>query len=72
MAAPRRDQKLPNYKFFMEKEKPVFVIPVLYHGRMVGHGNYMAGRRADNQEMITDKIGRPIPYKQIDLPNWQN
>ena len=39
------------------------VKPVLFAGKHVGYGNYMAG--VVNGEMVVDKSGKPIPYKQI-------
>jgi len=72
MAAPRRVTNHPNHKFMMVGEKQVNVEPVLYIGRSLGHGNYMAGRRSDNQELLADTNGKPYPYNQITLPNWEN
>lgn len=39
------------------------VYPCFYHGSQVGHSNYMAGIL--NGNIITDKSGKPIPYKEI-------
>lgn len=72
MAAPRRNQKLPNHKFMMDGEKRIDIVPIFYYGRNQGHGNYMAGQRSDNKELLMDKDGKPYPYGQITLPNWKN
>ena len=72
MAAPRRDRKDPNHKFMMMGEKQINIEPVFYYGCHQGHGNYMAGRRSDNKELLADNTGRPYSYNQIMLPNWQN
>lgn len=40
------------------------IVPVLYAGKMVGHGNYMAGQTREG-ELIKDASGRPIPYKML-------
>lgn len=72
MAAPIRNKKLPNHKFMMEGEKVILIDPVFYWGRAVGHGNYMAGQREDNKELLADRAGKPYPYSQITLPNWEN
>jgi len=37
--------------------------PVLFAGKHMGYGTYMAG--AVNGEMVVDSKGKPIPYKQI-------
>lgn len=51
--------KISNYKTLNGKT----VRPVLYAGRSIGHGHYMAGMVDD--VLVTDKNGIPIPYKQI-------
>jgi hypothetical protein len=40
------------------------VRPVLYLGRAIGHGKYMAGEIEG--KFVTDSAGRPIPYREID------
>lgn len=73
MAAPRRNRKLPNHKFIKDfNGKEIFIEPVFYWGRNLGHGNYMAGVRSDNKELFADDAGKPYPYNQINLPNWEN
>jgi len=42
----------------------VEIFPVLYAGKMVGHGNYMAGQTKEGQ-LVKDATGKPIPYKMI-------
>lgn len=39
------------------------VRPVLYAGKSIGHGTYMAG--SVDGEMVMGRDGRPIPYKRI-------
>jgi len=72
MAAPRRDQKLPNYKYMLVKGKRVDIIPIFYWGKNQGHGNYMAGRRSDNRKLLCDYQNVPYTYSQITLSNWVN
>lgn len=72
MAAPIRNRAKPNHKFIMEGEKRVDIIPVFYWGKYYSHGNYMAGCRSDNQELLRGNDGKPYPYNQINLPNWEN
>tara|TARA_R110000868_G_scaffold387886_5_gene656612 strand:+ start:156 stop:359 length:204 start_codon:yes stop_codon:yes gene_type:complete len=43
--------------------KGVPVVPVMYVGRQIGHGNYMAGTL--NGVLVTDTTGRPVSYKTI-------
>lgn len=38
--------------------------PIWYHGSRSGHGNYMAGYY-DNNIIVEDKDGRPIPFRQV-------
>ena len=35
-----------------------------HHGSREGHGNYMSGYY-DNNIIVEDIVGRPIPFKQI-------
>jgi len=51
-----------NECYRIHRGKPV--MPVMYLGKMIGHGNYMAGTIDD--KLVTDKTGRPIPYKFIE------
>lgn len=72
MAAPIRNRAKPNHKFFVENGKQIMVEPVFYWGRSMGHGNYMAGRPSDSFNLLADSNGKPYPYDQINLPNWEN
>jgi len=38
--------------------------PVMYMGRRIGHGNYIAGQD-DGGNMITDADGKPVPFADI-------
>ncbi len=40
------------------------VKPVLYVGRSVGHGNYIAAQMEDGA-LVMDRNNKPIPYKNI-------
>lgn len=44
-----------------EDGKPI--VAVLYAGRQIGHGKYMAGQVDGN--LIVDSAGRPIPYRSL-------
>ena len=55
------------------------VIPVLYDGKAIGHGKYMAGSvRTDDgktqanrvTETIKDENGRPIPLRSIQYDKY--
>ena len=48
---------------FINGEKKL-ILPIWYHGSREGHGNYMSGYY-DNNIIVEDKAGRPIPFKQI-------
>ena len=39
------------------------VVPVLYAGRSLGHGQYIAG--TIDGVLVCNSLGIPIPYKQI-------
>lgn len=57
--AARRGMSNDNYK----RINGEVCKPVLFAGKHVGYGNYMAG--VVNGELVVDKNGKPIPYKQI-------
>jgi len=57
--AAGRGKSNDNYK----RIKGEICKPVLFAGKHMGYGTYMAG--AVNGEMVVDKAGKPIPYKQI-------
>ena len=40
------------------------IFPCWYHGSREGHGNYMTGFY-DNNITVMDKVGKPMPFKQI-------
>lgn len=51
--------KTNNYKVI----KGQVVKPVLYAGRSIGHGQYMAG--TINDKLVVDSTGKPLAYAQI-------
>ena len=51
--------KVNNYRTLNGKT----VKPVLYVGKHIGHGTYMAG--SVDGEMVVGPNGKPTPYKQI-------
>lgn len=57
--AARRGMSNDNYK----RINGEVCKPVLYAGKHMGFGTYMAG--VVNGEMVVDSKGKPIPYKQI-------
>lgn len=67
MPAPKRNAKLPNYKYIDNgPDKAVtFIDPVKFQGKICGMNH-------DTKEILTDARGNAIPYKQIALPNWVN
>ena len=56
-----KDRVTPKYRVVNGVE----VKPVLYYGKPVGHGRYMAGVPKGANDMIRDATGRPIPYKHL-------
>ncbi|MDJ1407631.1 MAG: hypothetical protein MRQ13_04565 [Candidatus Midichloria sp.] len=40
------------------------VKPVMYKGRKIGHGNYVAAK-FDNGDLVRDAAGRPVPYQVL-------
>lgn len=65
MPAPKKAQK-PNYKFYMKDDKPILIEPVKWRNRR------MVGRDESTKEILCDDSGNPLPYNQINLPNWKN
>lgn len=41
------------------------VVPVLYDGKRIGHGKYMAAKYAKDGKLICDKDGKPLQFQQI-------
>jgi hypothetical protein len=53
----------PCARFVITNGEKVVVKPVLYAGKHEGHGTYIAGKA--NDEIVCDKSGRPLPFRQI-------
>ena len=57
---PGRRNRQDKEKVFDGKK----VKPVLYVGSYVGHGRYIAAQE-EGGKLVSDKEGKPIPYRQI-------
>ena len=59
MAAPKTQAQKGQQR--TRKIDGQIVRPVLYNGRAVGHGKYLAGEV--NGQLVLDESGRPLQYR---------
>ncbi len=41
------------------------VIPIMYDGRALEHGQYVAAKYVDGGMLVRDTSGKPIPYSKM-------